>query len=285
MGEIHVRFRDAKREPLADTLDVRVVMASTNRVVSHQTGISGRARLKVPGVHPGQPYVVMGFPRRHRPVGQVVLVPMSGPARVDLFFPLHPDHVRAEFPDYGSLDVALRTVLERSTLETGSGPGQALYDSLVPVERAGLLNLFCKMSAFGFDERHTVWSAVESVYRVRPDRIFANVDVALRDRVKSAEIDGRFREVSGKLHTPPPGFRAAGSFKTDDRYGNLQLSFFASDAEPIAFKVDADIDDAAGLAHGFQVLRNFVTSGTTHPYDIHQILVFRQEAQPAYELA
>jgi len=91
--------------------------------------------------------------------------------------------------------------------------------------------------------------------------------------------------VSGSLHTPPPSFVSAGSFKTADRYGNLQLSFFASLTEPLTFKVDADIDDAAGLGHTFQVLRNWVTHGTTHPYDIHQILVFRQEVALPYDLA
>ena len=33
----------------------------------------------------------------------------------------------------------------------------------------------------------------------------------------------------------------------------------------------------AEFGHTFQVLRNWVTHGTTHPYDIHQILVYRQE--------
>jgi hypothetical protein len=91
--------------------------------------------------------------------------------------------------------------------------------------------------------------------------------------------------VSGSLHTPPPGYCAAGSFKTADQYGNLQLTFFASEQPPLTFKVDADIDDAAGLGHVFQVMRNWLTHGTTHPYDIHQILVYRQEVALPYELA
>jgi len=91
--------------------------------------------------------------------------------------------------------------------------------------------------------------------------------------------------VSGSLHTPPPGFGHAGSFKTEEQYGNLQLTFFASLAAPLTFKVDADIDDAKGLGHAFQVLRNWVTQGTTHPYDIHEILVFRQEVTLPYQLA
>ena len=285
MSELQIRFRNAKRQPLNDTLDVRVAAQATNRQVAAARGLNGRSRFVVPDVNPGQHYVVTALPHRHRPVGQFVQVPIDGPAKLDMHFPLHPDHSEPSFKPYGELEADLRAVLERSTLEGATASGAALYDGLQPIERAGLLNLFCKMHGFGFDERQTIWHAVASLYRVRPDRIFADVDVALRDRVKTAESDGRFREVSGKLHTPPPGFRSAGSFKTDERFGNLQLSFFASEAAPIRYKVDADIDDAAGLAHTFQVLRNWITEGTTHPYDIHQILVFRQEAFPPYDLA
>lgn len=285
MSELQIRFRNAKRLPLDDRLDVRVLTHADNRLVTLQKGLSGKSRLVVPNVNPGQHYVIKGFPHRHRPVGLVVQVPIDGPGKIDMHFPLHPDHSEPSFKPYAALDQELRTVLERSTLEGTTATGSTLYEGLQDIERAGLLNLFCKMQAFGFDGQHTVWTAVTSVYRVRPDRIFVEVDVALRDRVKTAEADGRFREVSGKLHTPPPGFRSAGSFKTDERFGNLQLSFFASEDAPLRFKVDADIDDAAGILHTFQVLRNWVNEGTTHPYDIHQILVFRQEAFPPYDLA
>jgi hypothetical protein len=285
MSELQIRFRNARREPLDDTLDVRVVAQATNRLVGFKRGVSGRSRFVLPDVNAGQHYVVSGFPHRHRPVGHIVQVPIGRPAKLDMHFPLHPDHCEPSFKRYRDLDGELRAVLDRSTLESATAIGADLYDGLQDIERAGLLNLFCKMQAFGFDEQHSIWKAVNTLYRVRPDRIFVDVDVALRDRVKTAEADGRFREVSGRLHTPPPGFRSAGSFKTDERYGNLQLSFFASEAAPLRFKVDADIDDAAGLAHTFQVLRNWITEGTTHPYDIHQILVFRQEAFPLYDLA
>jgi hypothetical protein len=141
------------------------------------------------------------------------------------------------------------------------------------------------MSAFGVDRVRSVWSFVDRIYRVKPDRIFVDVQPALLDMVKGAVAAERMREVSGKLHVPPPGFAESGSFKTTDRYGNLQLSFFASSSSPTEFKVDGDIDDAAGLGHAFQVLRNAITDGVTHPYDIHQILVFRQEVELPYDLA
>jgi hypothetical protein len=284
MGELRIRFRDAWRRPLADAVDVRVVESATNVTKAIKRRVPGRNVFIAKNLVPGQPYIVTAMPRRYRPVGQVVMLPPTGRADVDLHFPLHPDHVEARFPPYARLDHDLRVVLEQSAIERSPATGQDLYDALQPTERAGLLNLFCKMRQFGFDAQHTVWSAVHRLYRIRPDRIFADVDVSLRDRVKTAEAEGRFREVNGALHTPPPGYCSAGSFKTDERYGNLQLSFFASEAAPLLFKVDADIDDAAGVGHTFQVLRNWVTSGATHPYDVHQILVYRQEAFPAYDL-
>jgi hypothetical protein len=297
LGTLHVTVRNAKREKLDDTVDLQVVAVRTNVVVARK-----RARgtqhitFEVGG---GQPYIVKAFPTRHRPVGHILLMPFDGSATAELFCPIDPERVNeVQFPKYAELPIELRRVLNRSKLEgstssTGSGP--SLYSDLTDMQRAGLLNLFAKMDSFGFDESHTVWSGVQGIYRIRPDRVFADVDVALRDRVKGEIASQRFHEVSGKLHAPPPGFALAGSFKTDERYGNLQLSFFSSaqlklrptaeGAAPIAFKVDADIDDAAGLGHAFQVLRNFVTDGITHPYDIHQILTFRQEVAPLYDLA
>jgi len=304
VGVLLVKLRNAKRERLDDSVDLQVVSVRTNILAGRKrTRATQQVTFELAG---GQPYIVKAFPSRHRPVGRIVLMPIEGSATAELYCPLDPERVRdVQFPAYADLPIDLQRVLDRSTLE-GAAPsalsGVSLYDDLSQIQRAGLLNLFAKMDSFGFDERHTVWSAVDRLYRIRPDRIFADVDVALRDRVKAEVIEHRFREVSGKLHSPPPGFTFAGSFKTDDRYGNLQLSFFSSaqlklrttgelrptdegETTPIRFKVDADIDDAAGLGHTFQVLRNFVTNGVTHPYDIHQILTFRQEVTPLYDLA
>ena len=45
---------------------------------------------------------------------------------------------------------------------------------------------------------------------------------------------------------------------------------------------DIDIDDAAGLEHLFQVVRNAITGRPTHPFNIHEILVFHQKIDPGY---
>jgi hypothetical protein len=286
MAVLTVRVCNAKRQPLDDKMDVHVVSAQTDSTVGVARGVSGRAAVKFEKLDEGRPYLVKVFPMRHRPVAQFVVIRPGESPTVQLFAPVDPERVSdVRFPEYDAIPSQLRQVLDSSVCEGITGSGAALYTGLTSTQRAGLFNLFAKMSAFGFDDQRTVWSFVERVYRVRPDRIFVDVQPPLRDLVKGAIGTGRFREVSGSLHTPPAGFLSAGSFKTPDTYGNLQLSFFSSANPPLAFKVDADIDDAAGLGHAFQVIRNHLTQGTTHPYDIHEILVFRQEVVLPYELA
>jgi hypothetical protein len=287
MGAILVRVGNALRQPLDDQMDVSIVSARTDTTVATASNVSGQAAVRFERLTQGQPYVIKVFPMRHRPVSQFAFPgPDDNPTVVQLYCPLHPERVRAAtFPDYRDLAPELQRVLAVSQVEGINGQGDALYAGLNSLQKAGLFNLFGKMSNFGFDEQRTIWSFVDRVFRVRADRIFADVQPALRDLVKSAVATERFHSVSGSLHTPPLGCVHAGSFKTAEQYGNLQLTFFVSCVAPLTFKVDADIDDAAGLGHTFQVIRNFLTRGTTHPYDIHQILAFRQEVFLPYDLA
>ena len=286
MGVLIVRIGNARRQPLDDLVDVHVVSVRTDSTVRRVLAAPGNIDIRFEGLNDGQPYLVKVFPARHRPVGQFVMPTSAAPALVQFYTPLDPTHVStARFPEYGRVAPELQRVLKGSTVEGIVGTGPDLYGALTDTQRAGLFNLFAKMSSFGFDADRTVWTFVDQLYRIRPDRVFVDVQPGLRDLVKGAILDERFHEAPSKLHTPPPGFIQAGSYKTADRYGNLQLTFFASEAAPLTFKVDADIDDAAGVGHTFQVLRNWATHGTTHPYDIHEILVFRQEVALPYDLA
>jgi hypothetical protein len=45
---------------------------------------------------------------------------------------------------------------------------------------------------------------------------------------------------------------------------------------------DIDIDDAAGIEHVFQVVKNKLSGNPTHPYNIHEILVGYQHNDPGY---
>ena len=57
------------------------------------------------------------------------------------------------------------------------------------------------------------------------------------------------------------------------------MTFFRSGDRCVA---DIDIDDAAGLGHVFQVMRNHLSGKPTHPYNIHQILTKHQNLDPGY---
>ncbi len=98
---------------------------------------------------------------------------------------------------------------------------------------------------------------------------------------KNAVHTGQFVEAPGVLHHPPERFEHAGSFKTTDHFANLQLTFFARGDQWMA---DIDIDDANGVEHLFQVLRNQISGRPTHPYDIHELLVSYQKLDPGYTL-
>jgi len=291
MATVSIRFLNASRKPLQDNVDVIVTSMRTDNEVARRKNHNARKTLRVSALSPNEPYLVRAFPVRHRPVGQFVVAPAGEKAtEVDLYCPVDPQRATPRFPDYASLDPALQQVLERSVLErdpdtpvppVAGSPGKSLYEGLKPIERAGLLNLFCKMTHVPLGDRDT-WSFVKDLYRVRGDRIFINVALEFRDRVKNAVAGGGFMPVDSSLHAPPPDWGHAGSFKTRDRYGNLQLTFFGATTPPLAFKVDADIDDAAGIEHAFQVIDHALTHGATHPFDIHQILTFFQRLDTGY---
>ena len=133
-----------------------------------------------------------------------------------------------------------------------------------------------------FQNGRDVFYYIQSLTRLRGDRFFAKVEGYLRDETKNSIAYELFYEAPGQMHTPPPGFTLADSFKTFDPYGNLQLTFFCKE-ETLEFLIDADIDDAQGIGHIFQVLGHLLTGGETHPYDIHEILIYHQKIDAHYE--
>jgi hypothetical protein len=286
MTDLLIRLRDVAGKPLDDTADVIVSSPQSNQIVAVKKDVKGTQTVKVTGLTPLDPYLVRVFPARHRPVGQFLRAPAAASDVVEFFLPVDPGRVTAvTFPKYAALDARTQAILESSALEVPAGvTGQALYDVLPDLAKAGLLNLVAKMGRTPLPGGSTVLDHVVSLYRLRGDRLFADVAIGLRDLVISGVGGGVFHPVPESLHTPPPEFQAAGSFKTFDPYGNLQVTFFSSVSAPLRFKADVDIDDAAGIAHIFQVLAHSLTGGETHPYDIHEILVFHQLLDPGYRL-
>jgi hypothetical protein len=63
-----------------------------------------------------------------------------------------------------------------------------------------------------------------------------------QEQPRPDQLGGRRRADRAELlHHPPDGFMHAGSFKTLDHDGNLQLTFFSKSSDWLA---DIDIDDA-----------------------------------------
>jgi hypothetical protein len=203
-----------------------------------------------------------------------------------VFFAVDPRRViRAEFPTFANLADEARTLLEQSdnVLSAEGKTGKALYEELDDQRRAGFLNIISKCKRTVFSNGKSVLSfladPVAKLSEIRGDRFFLSVPKALREETKNSVANNVFDKASALLHHPPKDFKTAGSFKTPDRAGNLQLSFHAKGDN---FVADIDIDDANGFEHVFQLINNI--GGATHPYNIHQILVKTQEIDPGYRL-
>jgi hypothetical protein len=247
------------------------------------TSVAGE-HLIVTGL-PGAPhgwYRMEVDPPRYLSSGSFVQLAGSGETQVTVRFATDPNRVTAvAFPQFGALHAGLRRLLQNSpqvmSFEGFSGP--QLYDRLDDVRRAGMLNIAIKCASTPLTNGTVVIDHLQELRDLRGDRFFVKVPQTLRDEVKNSAGAGFFEAVSGALHHPPPGYTSAGSYKTRDHYGNLQLSFFAGPNDWVA---DVDIDDAAGLEHVYQVLRNELTGRPTHPYDIREILLLHQQLDPGY---
>jgi hypothetical protein len=253
------------------------------------TDAKGSALIRIPGLAPLETYVVRVFPSRHRPVGHFVRGRPGARTDVELVCPVDPKRVlRIAPPRYDSLPERARAILEATTLEHPplNVSGRALYESseLGDAAKAGLLNLLAKMGQTPLPDGRKVLDHVESLYRIRGDRLFANVAKALRDLVKTGVGAQMFKIVDGSLHHPDPDFMLVDSYKTLDPYGNLQITFFASLSAPLRFTADVDIDEAGGIAHLFHVLDHAITTTVTSPFDIHEILIQHQFLDPGYRL-
>jgi hypothetical protein len=284
MPTLTLTVQNALREPLPDRYDLEVKGVRTLQSFVRRTNLDGAVPVTIRNLPSSEPLIVQVFPVRHRPVGAPAPF-LTNDAELTLNAPLHPDRASVGMPEWKDLDATLKRVLTRSVVEGADAQtkGKKLYDALDDLLKAGLLNLFTKMSNTGLAAGLTAWDFVTDLYRIRPDRIFANVEINFRDAVKTAERAEIFKEAPDNQHTPPDGYERAGSFKSRDRTGNLQLTFF-SKIGALEFKVDADIDDANGLGHALQVLDHWITDSETHPYDIHQILSFDQRLALPYTL-
>jgi hypothetical protein len=266
------------------SINLRHQVLSDNPVSS----ANAASRIVIKNLH-GAPqglYRIEVDPPSYLPVSRFVNLKASGFTDLEIIFPVDPKKVKqVRFPLYANLPPGLQTLLENSdeVFSFVGKKGEELYHSLDDIRRAALLNIITKSNSTPLTNGRTVFPYTNKVVELRGDRFFAFVQKELREEVQHSASEGLFHSVNSVLHELPEqftGFTKAGSFKTEDAYGNLHLTFYTKGNDCVA---DIDIDDAAGLEHVFQVLRNCLNGRPTHPYDIHNILVYHQKLDPGYD--
>ncbi len=281
-GQLRLELLDVHGKRLTEKVDIYLRHQRMAEVrAARQVDASKRILIKDLHAAPQGLYSLQLDPPSYLPVSWFVNVAATGVTEKTIVFPIDPAKViRVKFPDYDDLPHA-HALFEASgaVLDFAGRQGRELYDGLDDTRKAGLLNIVAKADVTRFRPEASVLSYIHELKELRGDRCFAVVSHELRENVQNSLQENLFAPASDLLHRPPDGFTRAGSFKTPDPSGNLQVSFFVRDQTWMA---DVDIDDAAGVGHVFQVVRNAITGRPTHPYSIHQILVHRQSLDPGY---
>lgn len=285
-GKLKLDLVDVFDKRLKEKVDIslRNLHLTHNPVLK---GVDASKIINISGLHTGSQglYQISIDPPSYHPVSRFVTVQTGGVTEMSFPFPVDVSKiVSVTFPTFPNLLKDLRTLLTNSPNVLGfeNNTGDMLYKALDDIRRGGVLNIARKSLATRLSSDKSVLSLIKEIRELRGDRFFAFVERELREEVKNSVNTGLFHPVSGRLHHLPAqfeGFQDAGSFKTDDHFGNLQVTFFMKGDECVA---DIDIDDAGGLGHIFQVLKNHFTGSPTHPYNIHQILVKHQHLDPGY---
>lgn len=286
-GKLELELLDVYGQFLNERVDVML----RHRVLSHFVKRSQKASGKfiIPNLHaaPQGLYHIDLTPLSYMPKDAFIEIKGSGTTPHQAVFPVNPKKViGVNFPKYDKLPADAQTLLGKSEKVLGfkDKAGEVLYNALENenLKRAGMLNIIAKTNATRFANGRTVLSYLQDLRELRGDRFFVVASKELREETKNSIADGLFHKADQTLHHLPGdfiGYTGAGSFKTNDRYGNLQLTFFMKGDECVA---DIDIDDASGLEHVFQVLNNMLPGNDTHPYTIHQILIAHQKLDPGY---
>lgn len=285
-GKLKLELLDVFGKRLQERVDISL----RNLQLSHSPvlrNLDASKFINITDLHTGTQgvYQISIDPPSYHPVSHFINIQTSGVTEATIPFPVDISKVvSVTFPTFPNLLKDLRSLLTNSPSVLGfeNNTGEALYNALDDIRRGGVLNIARKTMATRLSNDKTVLSLIKEIRELRGDRFFAFVEKELREEVKHSVHTGLFDDAPGFLHHLPEQFvefSPAGSFKTSDHFGNLQLTFFMRGDECVA---DIDIDDAGGLGHIFQVLKNHFTGSPTHPYNIHQILVQHQHLDPGY---
>jgi len=285
---LQLELTNAEQDDLNDFVRIELFSATTSAHTQNNASVRRNITVNdIPADGAGTVYKLVVTPSNYRLVQFFTPLADGRTVSEKVAFPVDPARVvTIQAPPFGGLDARVQALLTQSEIPRFQAPAggflQAsdLYQKLdaTPKLKACLLNITSKSAATPLRDGTTCLDHYKSMIRMEQDRLFIRIDPALMEEVENSPL---FHTVSPALHEPVPGYVITESFKTLDHYGNLQLTFQRKGTTGGDYLADVDIDDAQGVEHIFQVLRNSV-SGPTNPYDIHDILIADQGVDAGY---
>jgi hypothetical protein len=284
-GSLRLRVTDLLGEPIGGMLNIDFAPAGNSpggTAMEASLQIAGETDIVVDGIQcrpgPGTLYTVRVNARNFRPyaffqlmVEQKANTPSESPIRLMV----KPKRVvDIEAPAFPALDAPLRRLLDSAFLQALEPAdrdlmglqGAALYDKLGPLRKACLLNIFAKASHASADR---CFGFLRWLVTLHQDRCFCSADPGMPEFLRRSE---RFKSAPATLHAPLSGYCLEDSFKSKDAHANLQVTFMR-DKRTGGLAADVDLDEASGVEHGFEVIRNAATQGRTNPYVIREFLL------------
>jgi hypothetical protein len=291
MASIKLSLTDAAGEDLTDHLTVDLFSIHGSGHFQVNTDIDGSVQVNDIDTSSGPFFRLMISPVNHRVIQAFVSLSETRVTQFAAAVPVDPSQVRGvTAPDFADLPRASASILTQSKIpnfndgSAGFLNGAQLWTAMdrFPLLKACFLNITAKSAATILPDNSRVLEHMLGIVRIEQDRLFIGVTPEL---VKETSHSNAFHQVSPALHSPLPGYNILSSYKTFDRYGNLQLTFQRKGDSDTDYACDVDIDDAQGIEHIFQVVRNSI-AGPTNPYDIHDILLQQKPVvDPGYSFA
>jgi hypothetical protein len=289
MASLKLVLTDAAGSDLNDQVTIDLFSQHTSKQYQTSRHIQRDIQINGIDVTGGPFYRLMVTPANHRIIQMFVSLSEGKLTECSIAVPIDPQKVVSiSGPSFGALNSKAQQMLTEAEVprfNDGTGGflrGAQLYSALdpYPLLKACLLNIVAKSAATTLQDGGSCLDHYAGLVRVEQDRIFLRTTAAL---IEETAHSNSFHSVSAALHDPIPGYAMVSSFKTFDRYGNLQLTFQRRGNTGGDYVADIDIDDAQGIEHIFQVVRNSV-SGATNPYDIRDILLQQQPSvDPGFE--
>jgi len=284
-GRVEVDMKPLSGEPGTGGEAMELSVALGSDIDLNITGITCRGG-------PGTLYRITASAPHYRDYSffQSIQENVVNTASDDVEFWVKPGDVRdIRAPGFEDLPERLQTILTGADIhavkpedqDLVGAAGASLYRKLGPLRKACLLNIARKAS---HPSAENCFPSFGALLLCRQDRFFATVvDPSLPERLRNSLI---YKSAPEILHEPLPGFDLAeGSFKSRDAHANLQVTFMRK-RETGELAADIDIDESAGIEHGFEVIRNAVFQKRTNPYLIREFLLaadFREHTlDPGY---